>query len=102
MNKKISILVACGSGIATSTIAADSVKEVCKEFGIDLYTISKCSMTELPSRAEEADIILTTNNYKGDLGKPVMSIIGFISGINEEQLKEKLGTTLLNLTNQEE
>ncbi|HBL7065463.1 TPA: PTS galactitol transporter subunit IIB, partial [Klebsiella oxytoca] len=30
----ITILVACGSGVATSTLAADEVKSVCAEYGI--------------------------------------------------------------------
>lgn len=46
--KKVNILVACGSGVATSTIAADEVKALCKEHGIHI-SLNKCSMTELPS-----------------------------------------------------
>lgn len=40
-------------------------------------------MTELPSMSQNADIVLTTNNYKGDIDVPVMSIMGFVTGINE-------------------
>ncbi len=33
----INILVACGSGVATSTLAADEVKSVCAEYGITAF-----------------------------------------------------------------
>lgn len=99
MAKKINILVACGSGVATSTLAADEVKSVCEEYGIAHYSLSKCSMTELPTKSQQADIVLTTNNYKGDLGKPHMSIIGFVTGINEAKLRQTLGETLAELQN---
>jgi galactitol PTS system EIIB component len=93
----ITILVACGSGVATSTLAADEVKSVCAEYGITSYKINKCSMAELPSEMGNADVVLTTNNYKGDIGKPHMSVAGFITGINEAALRQKLGDLLTEL-----
>ncbi|WP_312946148.1 PTS sugar transporter subunit IIB [Superficieibacter sp.] len=93
----INILVACGSGVATSTLAADEVKSVCAEYNITKYSINKCSMSELPSQLSQADVVLTTNNYKGDIGKPHMSVAGFITGINEEALRKKLGELLTGL-----
>lgn len=99
MAKKINILVACGSGVATSTLAAGEVKSVCEEYGITSYSLSKCSMTELETMAKNADIVLTTNNYKGDLGKPHMSIIGFVTGINEAKLRKTLGEKLVEIQN---
>lgn len=94
----ITILVACGSGVATSTLAADEVKSVCAEYVISHYKINKCSMSELPSEMENADVVLTTNNYKGEIGKPHMSVAGFITGINEAALRKKLGELLTELT----
>jgi PTS system galactitol-specific IIB component len=92
--RDLKIVVACGSGIATSTLAAEEVKSVCEDIGIRGYKIIKCSMTEIPSYVGEVDIILTTNNYKGADKTPNMSIMGFISGINEDQLREELGKEL--------
>jgi len=97
--KKINILVACGSGVATSTLAADEVKIVCQEYGITNYSISKCSMQEIETLSQQVDIVLTTNNYKGDLGRPQMSIMSFVTGINAEKLKKKLGEQLVEIQN---
>ncbi|EKK8726676.1 PTS sugar transporter subunit IIB [Salmonella enterica subsp. enterica serovar Infantis] len=96
----ITILVACGSGVATSTLAADEVKSVCAdaEYGIANFKINKCSMSELASEMQSADVVLTTNNYKGDIGKPHMSVAGFITGINEAALRKKLGELLSEIS----
>ncbi|WP_373818231.1 PTS sugar transporter subunit IIB [Glaesserella sp.] len=94
----LNILVACGSGVATSTLAANEVKAVCESIGLSQYKINKCSMSELPTEIAQADVILTTNNYKGDLnGKPYMNIMGFVTGINEDALRQKLGDLLLQI-----
>lgn len=96
--KKVNIIVACGSGVATSTLAADEVKDLCKDNNIQ-YTLNKCSMTELPTMSQNADIVLTTNNFKGELDVPVMSIMGFVTGINEEKLKANLLEKLKEIQN---
>ncbi|WP_152654546.1 PTS sugar transporter subunit IIB [Oceanobacillus sp. CFH 90083] len=93
---KINIAVACGSGIATSTIAADAVKEVLEEENISDYKIIKTSMTELPNIIDQVDIVLTTNNYETD-EKPHLNIMGFVTGMNEDELKEKLAELLKSL-----
>lgn len=95
----ITILVACGSGVATSTLAADEVKAVCSEYGITSYKLNKCSMSELTSEMIKADVILTTNNYKGTIDKPSMNVSAFITGINEDVLRKKLGSLLKELSN---
>lgn len=95
--KKINILVACGSGVATSTIAAGEVKVVCEEYGIKNFTISKASMQELDTASKNADLVLTTNNYKGELDVPHFSIAAFVTGINEDKLRKKLGEFLVEL-----
>lgn len=92
--KKITILVACGSGVATSTLAADEVRSVCEEYGIVNYSIIKSSMQELTNVTDQADVVLTTSVYRGELDKPYMSVSAFITGINEEKTRQKLGQLL--------
>lgn len=99
MAKKLNILVACGSGVATSTLAVAEIKSVLEEYGITSYNIAKASMTEMPSLAPQQDIVLTTNNYKGELGVPHMSVIGFVTGINEAKLRKNLGEKFTELAN---
>lgn len=93
MSKKVRILVACGSGIATSTVAADAVQSVCDAEGIDAV-ITKCSMQEMQSKAPSFDVVLTTNIYKDPIPKPYMSVFGLISGINEAKVRSDLAALL--------
>lgn len=98
MPKQIHIVVACGSGVATSTLAAQDITAVAKEYGVD-YTLTKSSMVQLPTTSKNADIVLTTNNYKGDLNKPHMSVMGFVTGINKAKLRKELGEKLVEIAN---
>ena len=51
MAKELKILVACGSGVATSTVAQEAVKKICAEAGIPAK-ILKSTMTEIQSKAD--------------------------------------------------
>ena len=55
-------LVACGSGIATSTVAQQAVKKILADAGIEA-DISKGNITEIPVKQNTVDIIFTTSNY---------------------------------------
>ena len=41
MSREITILVACGSGVATSTIAQEAVKEIAKKAGIKAKVLKR-------------------------------------------------------------
>ncbi len=49
--------------------------------------------------SKNADIVLTTNNFKGNLDVPLMSIMGFVTGINEDKLKHTLLEKLKEIQN---
>ena len=75
MANEVKILVACGSGVATSTVAQE---------------ILKGSMSEIPLKQNDVDLILTTTNYRKPLEKPCISVFGLISGINEGKIKQSI------------
>lgn len=89
MSYQLKIVIACGSGVATSTLAARTVEEVCEASGI-AASVATCSMRELLSCSENADLILTTNKYDKPLSKPVLSVTSFITGIGVEKTKKTL------------
>ncbi len=80
------ILVACGGAVATSTLAADRVRSLCKENNI-AADVQQCRISELGGRAEQADLIVTTAKVSRDYGTPVVHGIAFVSGINVEKLE---------------
>lgn len=89
MSKEIKILVACGSGVATSTIAQQAVKEIAENAGIKVKII-KATIAEVPKKQKDVDLVLTTANYRNPLEKPYMSVFGLISGVNKAGAEKKL------------
>lgn len=81
---RVRILIACGSGIATSTVAQERVKEILAEEAIPA-AITKGTVGQVESLQDSVDLILVTTRYNRPLDKPVVSVFGLISGINEEQ-----------------
>ena len=89
MKNTVKILVACGSGVATSTVAQENVKDLLKEEGIP-FEISTCTFSEIPSRQDNVDLILVTSKYNEALDKPLISVFGLISGINRKKIEEQI------------
>ena len=83
------VLVACGGAVATSTLAADRVRQLCEANGIPV-DVQQCRISELGGRAERADLIVTTAKVSRDYGVPVVHGIAFVSGINVEQTEAKI------------
>lgn len=89
------VIVACGGAIATSTVAANRVRDLCKENGIDV-DVSQYRITELESVKDNADLIITTAKVKRDYGVPVIHGIGYISGIGIDKLNQAILDVLTN------
>lgn len=96
MAKELTILVACGSGVATSTVAQEAVKEICKGAGIPAKII-KSTMTEIPSKQNDVDVIMVTTNYRKPVTKPLIKVFGLISGIGKEKIEQEIITTCKGL-----
>lgn len=89
MGKKVKILVACGSGVATATVAKHETEMVCANAGLDVE-VSTSSIAALPNEYKYYDIICTTCAYNGNLGKPIIRIFGLISNINRSTTEKEL------------
>lgn len=82
MKKKI--IVACGGAVATSTIAANKVVELCNNNNIDVE-ICQVRISEIESNLSGASLIVPTSKLKRDYGIPVITGMPFISGIGVEK-----------------
>lgn len=96
MPKELSVLVACGSGVATSTVAQEAVKQICKDAGIPVKII-KSTMSEIQSKQDDVDVIMVTTNYRKPVIKPLIKVFGLISGIGEDKIKEEIISTCKSL-----
>ena len=84
------VLVACGNGIATSTVVATKIKEKCEDNGISI-SISQCKLLEVESKVEDYDILVTTGKFAGEnLSIPVIGAISLLTGIGEENTLDEI------------
>jgi PTS system galactitol-specific IIB component len=90
------ILVACGSGIATSTVARAALEELMADKGIgaDKVSFTQTSIPQIPSMANEYDLIVTTARYTEDVGVPVVNGLPFLTNIGEDAVVDKIITLL--------
>ncbi|CAM4238191.1 PTS sugar transporter subunit IIB [Paenibacillus phoenicis] len=93
MTKK-TILVACGAGIATSTIVTEALKELCKANHIEANLV-QCKITEVPSLAEGADLLVSTTIANKEYPFPVINARAFLTGIGIDEVKAKILQELL-------
>lgn len=94
--KQLKILVACGSGIATSSVAVYKIETLCKEIGVDAK-ILKTTIKEIPEKSAGMDLVLTTNRYQGASDCPVECVVSLLTGINAEATEKKIAEILLKL-----
>lgn len=85
MEKVKKILVACGTGIATSTLVVKKLDAIFKERGYTSNIIySTCSVAELEPKAPNYDLIITTAQCNKILQTKVMLGVVFLTGIGIE------------------
>ncbi len=84
------ILVACGNGIATSTVVATKIREKCEENGIAV-TVTQCNLLEVNAKADNFDLLVTTGKFTGgNVNIPVVGAISLLTGIGEEETLDQI------------
>ncbi|MGI6512221.1 MAG: PTS sugar transporter subunit IIB [Catenisphaera adipataccumulans] len=99
MSKEVKVLVACGSGVATSTIAQEAIKEIAKDAGVNVRIV-KGTIAEVPTKQNDVDVVFTTANYRKPLNKPYLSVFGLISNVNRAGTEKKVKDLLVKLANE--
>ncbi len=75
------ILVACGTGIATSTVVTLKLQEALKKAGIEA-AVTQCKVSEVASKTD-VDLIVTTTHYDNPK-VPVFRSLAFLTGVGVE------------------
>jgi len=89
MPMRKTILVACGTAVATSTVVAKSIEEILRDRGMDVIT-RQCKASEVPSMITGVDLVVTTTPLPGNLGVPVIQTLAFLTGIGKEAVIEQI------------
>lgn len=84
------ILVACGNGIATSTVVATKVRQFLEEQGIQAET-TQTKLMEVPGRVQGYDLLVTTGQFEGQTGDvPVVKGMPILTGIGADQTLQEI------------
>ena len=83
------IMVACGTGMATSTMIASKVREFLKEEGIDA-DVNQCQISELTHHDGKYDLFVTSMKLDNQYQTPVIVGTSFLIGMNEDKTKTEI------------
>jgi len=95
MKEKKVIIVVCGSGIATSTAAAQEIKEKLAERGIYVETRQTNVFALASVNFEDVSLIASTCRLEDNYGVPVVNVVPLLTGINEDKVIEEIIKKLL-------
>ena len=85
------IIVACGSGIATSTVALSKIQTGLESKGkLKDIQFVQTSLSELPLLVEGATVIVTTAQGGDGFGVPVVSGLGLITGLGVDKVIDEI------------
>lgn len=85
----VNILVACGNGVATSTMVASKIKDTLADENLQV-NITQCKLMEIPSKADDFDLIVTTGRYAQEIDKPIIGGMPLLTGIGEEEILDEI------------
>ncbi|MET0258497.1 MAG: PTS sugar transporter subunit IIB [Methylobacterium sp.] len=91
--RRKTVLVACGTAVATSTVVAVAIEEAMRDRGIAVE-IRQCKATEVRGLIDDADIVVATTPVPDDLGKPVFKGLPFLTGIGRDKLLDDIAAAL--------
>ena len=84
----VNVLVACGSGLCTSSVIEYRLQEIAEEAGVDI-NITKTTLGLLDVYFDSNDMIVAACDYSGDTGGlPKVVATSIISGIGEEEFEK--------------
>lgn len=86
---KKNILIACGAGIATSTVVNYAIENMCKENGINANLI-QCKITEVASYVDSTHLLISTTIVNKEYPFPVINARAFLTGIGLDEVKAEI------------
>lgn len=89
--KKLKIICACGSSIATSTIMASNVNDLLesKGYSADIKKTTYSSLDE-DIKSFQPDLVLTSTNITVNAGVPVLLGLPYLTGVGKKDLEKKI------------
>lgn len=84
--------MACGAGIATSTVVMKKVEDLFKEHGIDA-NLMQIKIAEASSKQDSADMLISTTVLPTTYKIPAIKAMGFLTNIGVDKLNQEIVET---------
>lgn len=85
------IVLACGSGIATSTAVAQKVSALLNDNGYEgQYEIVQCAISEAKDACADADLLIATTVAPNGLVCPYVSGVPFLTGVGRPAAEKEV------------
>lgn len=94
--KKLNVLVACGAGIATSTVVMSKLEKLFEENNIDVE-LHQIKIAEAASKQKDADMLISTTILPTEYDIPAIKAMGFLTGIGVDKLQDEIIETAKKL-----
>jgi len=82
--KMYKILIACGAGVATSTVIAGRVTKLCEDHGFRV-NVQQTKVVQLENIAKDYDLIVASTQIPETIKTPYVFGLNYLTGINREK-----------------
>ena len=87
--KKIKVLVACGAGIATSTVVMKKVEDLFARNNIPV-DICQIKIAEAAGLQNQADLLISTTMLPAAYSIPAIQAMAYLTGIGVDKVEAKI------------
>jgi len=85
------ILLACGSGVCTSTAARIKVEKILDANGYKgQYKVDQCKIAEVPSKSANFDFVIATTMKPDGVKVPFLNGICFLTGVGVDKVTKEI------------
>lgn len=92
----VRVLVACGAGIATSTVVLKKIEDLFKKNKIDAQ-ITQIKIAEAASKQDQADLLITTTMLPTEYRIPAIKAMAFLTGIGQDKVEAQILEEIANI-----
>ncbi|MGV3010852.1 PTS sugar transporter subunit IIB [Streptococcus thoraltensis] len=86
---EVKVLVACGAGIATSTVVLKKIEDLFLKNNIDAQ-ITQIKIAEAASLQDSNDMLITTTMLPTEYRIPAIKAMAFLTGINQAKVEQEI------------
>ncbi len=98
--RKLVALAVCGSGVVSSSMLAQKIKDTLNELKIDVEVIGLLpNSVQGYIERQNIDFVVTTSPIPGTITVPVIKGIGLLTGFGEEEALEEIRKVAKELVN---